>query len=345
MKKIFILFCLVCLVLIIKYRKKENYMSSSIYKIFAQPFFLGTVNFKRPVNVPLTPFKARKKVVQLRDDDILPPFLIYQTQYLKPVIDQGICGSCWALTVSNILSDRVSVYSNGNTLVNLSSQQLLQCFDPSLACFGASPEEAMQWAHDNNFEFTTDKIIPYNQQTSVSITDTCPQSLSGIGIEENSVVSLVEFIPEHDYDNSILHENIKNMKLELLYNGPFYCAMTVYSDFFTYSGNEIYKAKSDTVDGGHAIEIIGYCDEGVDTRSGYQDGYWICKNTWGAEWPIGSDLEGYFAIRMGYNECGIESRSGSAKPKFTDDRIDPTDYIRYINYNDFISNKKGFFTS
>ena len=64
----------------------------------------------------------------------------------------------------------------------------------------------------------------------------------------------------------------------------------------------------------------------------------MCKNSWGKDWAKEYDFPGYFAIRMGYNECGIESRCGGANPdvkfllrdKLTLGNLVFTDYKTYI---------------
>eukprot|EP00966_Prymnesium_polylepis_P165633 3828773-Prymnesium_polylepis.2 len=49
--------------------------------------------------------------------------------------------------------------------------------------------------------------------------------------------------------------------------------------------------------GGHAVRIVGWGtdDAGID--------YWHVANSWGAAWG----MHGFFNIRRGTNECGIES--------------------------------------
>ena len=101
--------------------------------------------------------------------------------------------------------------------------------------------------------------------------------------------------------------------MQLLEYGPFFGSIGVYQDFFNFKGDRVYVKGSDVFVGGHAIEIVGWCDKGVDLRENFQDGYWVCKNSWSKDWATGYDFAGYFAIKMGSNECGIESRSGAAE--------------------------------
>jgi len=61
----------------------------------------------------------------------------------------------------------------------------------------------------------------------------------------------------------------------------------------------------------------------------------------GNEWPINSKDKGYFAIKMGINECGIECRCGISDPKIKRP-IDVNRFITmYTNYDMFRSNLDG----
>ena len=76
---------------------------------------------------------------------------------------------------------------------------------------------------------------------------------------------------------------------------PILVAFEVYTDFYYYSGG-IYEYTWGTLEGGHAVSIVGY-----DTTGPVP--YWIVKNSWGPSWGE----SGFFAIKMG--ECNIETRS------------------------------------
>jgi len=83
--------------------------------------------------------------------------------------------------------------------------------------------------------------------------------------------------------------------LTALQTAPASGSMMVYEDFMLYR-NGVYHHTSGALQGGHAIEIVGYGGTGSGS-------YWIVKNSWGPTWG----LSGFFRIRSGTNECSFES--------------------------------------
>jgi cathepsin B len=79
-------------------------------------------------------------------------------------------------------------------------------------------------------------------------------------------------------------------------NGPVEAAFSVYSDFENYASG-IYHQTGGEMMGGHAIKIVGF-----GTENGVK--YWKVQNSWNPYWGEG----GYFRIRRGSDECGIESQ-------------------------------------
>lgn len=92
---------------------------------------------------------------------------------------------------------------------------------------------------------------------------------------------------------------------ELYENGPAEAAITVYEDFMAYKGG-VYHHTTGKALGGHAIRLVGWgeTDEG--------EKYWVLANSWNTDWGE----NGYFRIRRGVNECGVESEvvAGIAEP-------------------------------
>jgi len=332
-------------------RKKKIIGKGKIVKhTFTRPVFphpalpLRVHNSTWIVKVPLTPFKA--PLVLLPQGKPLPSFLLYKPELLTPVRNQGDCGSCWAFSVCDILSDRLMIQTGAIFDQNISVQQLLACFAPD-GCDGGSPEDAVMWLAKTQYPLMSSRYMPYTSQDGGFVTTTCPAKLKGakIRVEEDSVRSIVTFIDEVNPDPVLLKQNILNMKRALMDSGPFYCAVTVYEDLFTFSGTKVYAhAKGADQVGGHAIEVIGYADKGVDPRPGFNEtGYWVCRNSWGKDWPTESTTVGYFAIEMGTNMCGIESRCGYATPlletSFTPSELQQAlslDRLRYTNIKDYL---------
>lgn len=274
-----------------------------------------------PANVPLTPFRA--PFLKLPVDKPLSNFLLYKPEFLSPVRNQGDCGACWAFALCDSITDRLCILTGSRFKSNLSVQQLLECFEPN-GCEGGSPEESALWLAKQKFYLTLESEQPYRQSSGGVVSRACRTSDPKlIKVSVSKAYSIVEFIDEVGYDPKILETNISNMKYELQEGGPFYCAMAVYDDLFTHSGLQPYsRSLGANFIGGHAIEIIGYCEKGVDKRKGFEDGYWFCRNSWGQDWPLQTTMSGFFMVTMGKNMCGIESRCGFADPVLKPEQLE-----------------------
>lgn len=318
--------------------EKETVQQTSLF-----PITFRIVPVRKQINmwitkVPLTPFRAPLRVISEIIE--LPKFLLYNPLYLSPVRNQGNCGSCFAFAVCDMLSDRLSLYTNTQFKSNLSVQQILDCMVPDGCEEGGSPEEVCMALAKSASRLRLDSAYNYVQFSGGISTNSCSsrQSEYEVQIESDSVSSIVTFIDEKNPDTDILVQNITNMKHTLHKNGPFYCAMTIYDDFMTYDGLEPYRPSNGAeLMGGHAVEIVGYCDMGENPN--YNVGYWICKNSWGSgDWPTRAALTGYFMIVMGENVCGIESRCGQANPILWGPELNTTndnnDFI-FTSWNDY----------
>ena len=63
---------------------------------------------------------------------------------IHPVMNQGSCGSCWAVSTSDVLSDRLCIASGGKLNVQVSNQYLLSC-SMSNGCRGGYPDRAFTY--------------------------------------------------------------------------------------------------------------------------------------------------------------------------------------------------------
>ena len=289
------------------------------------PFDIPDTIIKTLVTTPLKPLSSPLK--QFTTGEELPNIYLYDPDSLSPVRNQKNCGACWAFVIASMISDDITVRIT-NFGKNLSVQELLSCYPSTEGCEGADPEDVLKWLSSSQYKIgISDEYLEFDNDLCKSY------SIYGIPLKKDSVKSLCTFIDiessETLIDNKILLQNIYNMKMKIRNKGPIYATISIYNDFFSFLGNEIYIKNSNSFIGGHAIEIIGWCDKGIDLRKNFKNyGYWICKNSWSKKWANKYDFPGYFAIRMGYNECGIESRTGCAEPNvqfdLPDDQISST---------------------
>jgi hypothetical protein len=89
---------------------------------------------------------------------------------------------------------------------------------------------------------------------------------------------------------------VEKIQTEIMTHGPVEAAFTVYNDFLTYKSG-VYQHKTGSALGGHAIKIVGW---GVESGTPY----WLVANSWNEDWGD----KGFFKIKRGSNECGIEGQ-------------------------------------
>jgi C1A family cysteine protease len=185
--------------------------------------------------------------------------------------NQSACGSCVAFATVGAIESRLEI-ALGSPALNpdLSEAHLFFCNSGSSCATGWTPFAALNAARDVGI--TDEACYPYD--TSDQMCSLCPDW-------QNRVTSLTEWVGLTSSDD---------MKQALADSGPFEATMLVYSDFWTYEGG-VYRHTTGTLEGGHAVTVVGYDDE---------EGYWIVKNSWGRGWGE----NGWFKIA--YGECGID---------------------------------------
>lgn len=205
---------------------------------------------------------------------------------IHPIRNQEDCGSCWAFGASEALSDRFAIASGNKIDVVLSAQQLVDCDTDNSGCSGGYPIRAWQYMNEVGL-LTVECYGPYvAQDQNCKFNSTLKQCPSGQGV----------FQVYKAANAYAVQREVEAIQSEIMTNGPVEASFSVYSDFYSYKSG-VYIHTSGTLVGGHAIKMLGWgrSAEGVD--------YWICANSWGAGWG----MDGFFYIRRGTDECGIES--------------------------------------
>lgn len=247
----------------------------------------------------------------------LPENFKYLPEHMVNVRDQGQCGSCWAFGIATALADRVlltnTVDGQYNLDVQISVQRLLKCVpvsdtgnpNPDYCDSGNDVGYALNHLPKN--ALIPELLDPYKQINGGPIEDKCPDG-SRLDHRYHLDVKDIAVITGND-----TKKNVELMKQHIYQEGPIMGAMLALTeDFHDYDGTSIFESSPNAkVEGGHCIEILGW-GKNPDGNE-----YWICRNSWGANWPPNHLPEmgkGWFYIKMGVNMCKIEEIAYSAVP-------------------------------
>jgi cathepsin B len=212
--------------------------------------------------------------------------------YLHPIRDQEQCGSCWAFSGAEVLSDRFTIATNGKTNVVLSPEDMVSCDTGDMGCGGGMLDT--EWTYLVNTGIVSDSCFPYTAGTGVAAA--CQTKCSDS-----------ESFTKYKAADSFHLTTVEDIQKELMTNGPLQAAFIVYKSFMSYKSGVYQRHWWEFWDqelGGHAVKLVGW---GVENNTPY----WIVANSWGTSWGE----EGYFRIKRGDNTCQFESMIYGGHPK------------------------------
>lgn len=218
------------------------------------------------------------------------------------ILDQGHCGSCWAFAAVEALSDRFCIHLQQN--ISLSVNDLLACcgFLCGSGCGGGTPIYA--WRYFVHHGVVTEDCDPYFDTTGCSHPGCEPQYPTPKCVRKCVDGNLLWKSSKHFGANAYKIRSRQNDIMSEVYkNGPIEVDFSVYEDFAHYKAG-VYKHVTGEYMGGHAVKLIGWgtTEDGED--------YWLLANQWNKSW--GED--GFFRIKRGTNECGIEDDGVAGLP-------------------------------
>lgn len=271
---------------------------------------MGSLEIPEHMDLPPTQIKPLKDIPASFDPrttwgDMCPSLL--------EIRDQGSCGSCWAFGASEALTDRTCIQSNGAITIDLSAEDILSCCKTcGFGCNGGYT--AMSWSYFESTGIVTGglyegvgcrpySIPPCEHHTTNTERENC-EDMPEYPTPQCSK-ACTDGTTDYSGDKNLATSaysvgnarNLDVIQTELMTNGPIEVSFTVYSDFMTYTGGVYYHQTGKSL-GGHAVKMMGW---GTDEESGLD--YWLIANSWNNDWAE----QGYFRIRRGTNECGIEN--------------------------------------
>jgi cathepsin B len=251
--------------------------------------------------------------------------------------DQSNCGCCWAFAGAEAASDRMCIATNGTKIVPLSAEDI--CFNGggimSQGCNGG--QITSPWSYlkkgglfggkgavsGGQFHGTgpfgkglcSNFALPHCHHHGPQGEDPypaegkpgCPSERSPAGPKACDSDAQP---PHNDFakdkysftGQTVTASGEAGIQRAIMAGGPMEVAFTVYSDFENYASG-IYHHVTGSMAGGHAVKVVGW---GVD--AGVK--YWKIANSWNPYWGE----KGYFRIRRGTNEGGIENQAVASAP-------------------------------
>ncbi|CAK8993737.1 Cathepsin B [Cleaved into: Cathepsin B light chain, partial [Durusdinium trenchii] len=247
------------------------------------------------------------------------------SKIINDIRDQSNCGCCWAFAGAEAASDRMCIATKGKTMD---------------VCFNANPDGCdggmidRPWSYikstgavsGGQYQGTgpfgkglcSDFSLPHCHHHGPQGKDPypaegkpgCPSESSPAGPTKCDATAKA---PHNDFKQDKYSykgktqttSGEKAIQQMIMQGGPVETAFTVYSDFELYT-HGIYHHVSGSEAGGHAVRMVGWgVDNGVK--------YWKIANSWNPYWGE----KGFFRIRRGTNEGGIEDQVVGSSPDAT----------------------------
>jgi C1A family cysteine protease len=223
-----------------------------------------------------------------------------EKNWLTPVKKQ-LCGDCWDFAALGTFESIIKIRENCSEFnPDLSEQYVLSCLEGAGSCHGGNSYRAFQRINETTEEgnfcngVILESCFPYQGSDDISCEEKCDDW-------KEKLVPILDF---GQWKPSKGQKGIDEIKTFILKNGP----VVVHIDatrFFKYWGathnnpDDYFPYTGPKIMINHVVMLVGWKDD-PNVRNG---GYWICKNSWGADWGY----NGFFNIE--YDSLNIDNRN------------------------------------
>lgn len=237
---------------------------------------------------PPTSSTADKPVLNLMKGGVRSTLVDWRTNATTPVRNQGICGSCWAMSATETIES--SVFMATGNLYQLSTQQVVACDPYSWGCDGGLPDYAYEYVISAGGLVTAQEYP--DTSSSSGLTGVCHSTghkTASISDWNYAVSTCVSGACQ----NQAMQED--NLASVLEQKGPLSVCLS--ADLWMNYMRGIFSlpsCSSAAKDIDHCVQLVGYNQQAVMP-------YWILRNSWDTDWGI----DGYMYLAMGGNLCGV----------------------------------------
>merc|ERR1740123_1171009 len=205
--------------------------------------------------------------------------------WLQPVVTQGDCGSCYAISTVHMLTARNRIRSGDTSQPAFSVSFPLYCSEYNQGCDGGYGFLQSKWSEDVG-------LVPETCAPFSDLSQTC-DSLEMLNCDMGSTRFRAT---NHHYVGGFYGASEENsIRAELVKNGPVVMSFEPKEDFMYYK-NGVYKSGPNTIHQeweqvDHAVLLVGY---GLEKSQAY----WTLQNSWGNDWGE----SGFFRMAHGMDE-------------------------------------------